>query len=723
MKIMVKKLTSVILVFVMILGVFVFVPFSASAVTKHTQSEAVAWAKSKIGKYLDYDKEYGAQCVDLIAYYYNYLGTTTPGGNACDYTKNKLPSGWKRIKNYSGFKPQPGDIVVWDSYAKPDQYSSTGIYGHIGIVTSGNSSKFNTIEQNISGSPCKACSGRLTSNATCFIRPDFVVLYNLAYNANGGTGSMASKTIAYGATFTPSKNTFTKNGYYFSGYNVCRKSDSKWYVSGIGWQTQQNITVNGYTKAVYNNGKNYVFNSGWTNGGKAGDTFTFYPVWKPNNSILYFYPNYSGCNYIMGGSLDSNYSKYIYSRDTSIYNISVDNSQKLNNLRSLKIVAKSAGSSGHDMQIRTSTNAGRSEGSNGAYTAVGDNRKFTLTFWAKGTVNGAKMYFRWGYTPTYKYVVLTNEWKKYTVDMTKNIYSGISIHPYIDTAGTFWINNLTLCDGSNGTNNFRYEDGYNITNQTYKHGETYSKLPIPTRDGYTFLGWYTQNEGGTKITTSTKVDDFNRNVYAHWEKNINNNILKTVYDDNKKYELYDDSVTWEKAKELCEEKGGHLVTINNQHENDLVCNMISDRNCNVWIGASYNENTSEWEWVNGENFDYTNWSYDEPSSENGSLEKYVQMYSFNLGLKDTLGKWNDVNINNNADSIYSVCNSCYICEYDYLSGDINCDGKVNLLDAVYAQKVALQIFEVDEQGTANADMNGDGNITVFDALSIQKLAL
>lgn len=65
-------------------------------------------------------------------------------------------------------------------------------------------------------------------------------------------------------------------------------------------------------------------------------------------------------------------------------------------------------------------------------------------------------------------------------------------------------------------------------------------------------------------------------VYAHRDKNITDNVSKVVYDGKKKYELYEDSVTWEQAKQLCEEKGGHLVTINSEEENDLVYEMIND---------------------------------------------------------------------------------------------------------------------------------------------------
>lgn len=44
-----------------------------------------------------------------------------------------------------------------------------------------------------------------------------------------------------------------------------------------------------------------------------------------------------------------------------------------------------------------------------------------------------------------------------------------------------------------------------------------SALPTPTRDGYTFLGWYTSPDGGTVVTTGTAFTG-STTIYAHWEK-------------------------------------------------------------------------------------------------------------------------------------------------------------------------------------------------------------
>jgi uncharacterized repeat protein (TIGR02543 family) len=54
--------------------------------------------------------------------------------------------------------------------------------------------------------------------------------------------------------------------------------------------------------------------------------------------------------------------------------------------------------------------------------------------------------------------------------------------------------------------------------KTYGTG-TLGALPMPVRDGYKFLGWYTAKSNGTKITDSTKVTKTSatQELYAHWQ--------------------------------------------------------------------------------------------------------------------------------------------------------------------------------------------------------------
>ena len=48
------------------------------------------------------------------------------------------------------------------------------------------------------------------------------------------------------------------------------------------------------------------------------------------------------------------------------------------------------------------------------------------------------------------------------------------------------------------------------------HGETVEALPEVTQEGYTFLGWYTAEEGGSKFTALTPVSE-DMTLYPHWE--------------------------------------------------------------------------------------------------------------------------------------------------------------------------------------------------------------
>ena len=58
----------------MILGITVLFPQRVVHADAGTREAAVKWAYEQEGKFLDYDKAWGAQCVDLIKYYYAYFG-------------------------------------------------------------------------------------------------------------------------------------------------------------------------------------------------------------------------------------------------------------------------------------------------------------------------------------------------------------------------------------------------------------------------------------------------------------------------------------------------------------------------------------------------------------------------------------------------------------------------------------------------------------------------
>ena len=58
------------------------------------------------------------------------------------------------------------------------------------------------------------------------------------------------------------------------------------------------------------------------------------------------------------------------------------------------------------------------------------------------------------------------------------------------------------------------------TSKTVTYASTYGDLPTPTRDGYTFNGWYTAISGGTRIQSTTTVSiTAAQTLYAQWKAN------------------------------------------------------------------------------------------------------------------------------------------------------------------------------------------------------------
>ncbi len=55
--------------------------------------------------------------------------------------------------------------------------------------------------------------------------------------------------------------------------------------------------------------------------------------------------------------------------------------------------------------------------------------------------------------------------------------------------------------------------------KTVTPGQAYGELPIPEKEGYNFLGWFTSPTDGTKVeSTTTCSQTANHTLYAHWEE-------------------------------------------------------------------------------------------------------------------------------------------------------------------------------------------------------------
>ena len=92
-----------------------------------------------------------------------------------------------------------------------------------------------------------------------------------------------------------------------------------------------------------------------------------------------------------------------------------------------------------------------------------------------------------------------------TKDSKVAITSNITLHAH-------WVpNTYKVSFNTNG-------GSMTATTKTVTYDAEYGTLPMPTRKGYSFTGWYTAAEGGNKIVASSKVAiTSDITLYAHWE--------------------------------------------------------------------------------------------------------------------------------------------------------------------------------------------------------------
>ena len=109
------------------------------------------------GKYIDFDKRYGYQCVDLMRQFIKECLVLNPyeipaAGSAKQiYLNFKGSSSFLKIPNTPTGVPQKGDIIFWGYYP-----FVTGWAGHVAIFSQGDVNRFISFDQNYpTGSFCR----------------------------------------------------------------------------------------------------------------------------------------------------------------------------------------------------------------------------------------------------------------------------------------------------------------------------------------------------------------------------------------------------------------------------------------------------------------------------------------------------------------------------------------------------------------------------------------
>lgn len=133
-----------------------------------------------------------------------------------------------------------------------------------------------------------------------------------------------------------------------------------------------------------------------------------------------------------------------------------------------------------------------------------------------------------------KYNGHKTDWDKVTVDTTGNDTLTSKVQYLCDI--NFDLNGGTINGSDTMATQTVYSNEELGTAKCYPNDQPFVVPTDPVREGYTFLGWYTQAEGGTKYTFTEAVSS-NITLYAHW--NAHSHTVTLENDENKKTNLYD----------------------------------------------------------------------------------------------------------------------------------------------------------------------------------------
>lgn len=120
-------------------------------------------------------------------------------------------------------------------------------------------------------------------------------------------------------------------------------------------------------------------------------------------------------------------------------------------------------------------------------------------------------------------LALSTEWKTYKNTFTAsdrgvNAFVFYFYNSNINVGDEIHVTNIKLVEGSAGSNT-----------ESKDYDSEIGNLPTPSREGYSFLGWYDSVVGGNKIESTTKVPLNGVTYYAHWQPNKCNITLNDNY--------------------------------------------------------------------------------------------------------------------------------------------------------------------------------------------------
>lgn len=554
----------------------VITPAIASATDK-TRDEALAWAQSQVGKALDYDGAYGAQCVDLIKYYYAYLGVTPVLGNGCDYATNALPDGWQRLQ---GATPEPGDILVYSG-------TTSNPAGHVAIYES----DYSHYNQNVSGKQWVVkCTWHYAAYEPYWgvIRPNFAgketpsqVNWPDVTPGNEGSNTIISWSAATNAT----------------DYDVYiyKQGDSSYYHFGNTKSTSYSVLLPAGTYEVEVVSCNKSNGSNVYAGNAHRTTFTVIGTPTIKSNVTYMHTNDSAIISWNAVSNADHYTYYLteyptgyaYTTNTATGDTK-NNSVTFNNLTSGK----------YSCFIHAVSSQGTSSKQSNWVTFNVYEDDYIPT---KSLVYNNHIYALYDYEMSWSFARdLCKDMGGHLVTITssdeENAVEGLISH---GTKAAYWLGASDI-DNSDKVYSWVTDEKFSYSN--WKSGEPSATGDKGTKEHFAEI----RKSYNNQWNDVNNISKSNKGFILEIEVPDYEPTVSETFSGNQ-YMVFDKNTTWSEAESFCEALGGHLLTFNSEAEKEFISGLMQNGN-RLWYYIGGQKINGTWQWYDGTEAQYISWA-------------------------------------------------------------------------------------------------------------------
>ena len=296
--------------------------------------------------------------------------------------------------------------------------------------------------------------------------------YTIAYNANGGKGTMKSTTCIRGKTYKLRKNTFTRKGYVFLKWNTKKNGKGKSYsnlakIKNIASKNKKKITL----YAIWGKKITVKFNANGGSVKQAKKTVTQSKKYgtlpkasRKGYTFKGWYTKKSGGKKVSAKTIvNTSKNQVLYAQwNTNKYNITYNTNEGINHEKNRSVYTITT----KTFNLYTPKRTG-----------------YTFAAWHKNNLNGS---------------------------IIKQISKGSvgNLVLYAEWIPTNYNITYHLSDGKNNDGN---PLSYRITSET-------KALLNPTKEGFEFKGWYKDSSFSQQVTEITKGSYGDLILWAKWEE-------------------------------------------------------------------------------------------------------------------------------------------------------------------------------------------------------------